>query len=660
MILGLITGVSTLSRPRKRMVLIGYDLAAMAVALWAAFSTRLGSAFFPDSPIVLLSAAASFAFGIAGLYWLGVYRFVLRFFDMQTVSRILFGAAIASGAWVLLIYSTRATIVFEGQTILVPRSVGFIYCGFLFLLLFMGRYVMARLLSGVGRIAGYRPVHQRQVVIYGASPAGISLADSMRTDPDFRLAAFVDDDPALHGQMLGGVPIYPASAIPRLIDDHEVAEIFLAMPNASRMQRLEAISRSKELGLKVKTIPAPDEIVSGRYTISDVRPISVNDLLRRDPVEPMLLLIDEAVRGRKILITGAGGSIGSEICRQILQAGPAKMVLLDHGEYSLYAIEQQLDHAARRMPDEDPPAIVPIVGSMLNEALIREIIRDHGIDTIFHAAAYKHVPLLEQNEVVGVENNVVGTEVLARVAFEERLTRFTMISTDKAVRPKSVMGASKRVAELIVQAYAADPQCSTRFGIVRFGNVLDSSGSVVQRFRNQIWEGGPVTVTHREMTRFFMSIPEATQLVLQASALATRGEVFVLDMGESIRIADLATNMITLAGLSVRDEKTPGGDIEIRYTGLRPGEKLFEELFVGEDTSDTTHPRIRMARERFLLWKALKPQTDRLFAAIKSRDADAVRASLSALVAPDEGRLESPYEEQDASEDLPDLPRVAR
>ncbi|MEO5772702.1 MAG: nucleoside-diphosphate sugar epimerase/dehydratase [Sphingomicrobium sp.] len=658
MILRLITAVSTLNRPRKRMILIVYDLAAMAIALWAAFSTRLGGVFFTQNVVVLLSAFGSFGLGIAGLYVLGVYRFVLRFFDMQTVSRVLFGAVIASAAWVMLVYFTRATIVFEGQRILIPRSVGFIYCGFLFLFLFMGRYAMSRLLSGVGRISGYRPLQQRNVVIYGASPAGISLADSMRSDPDFSLAGFVDDDPALYGQVLAGVPIHPVSHLQKLIDDYDVKEIFLAMPGATRAERLDAIARSRELGLSVKTIPAPDEIVSGRFTVSDVRPISVQDLLRRDPVEPMVSLIDEAVRGRRILITGAGGSIGSEICRQIFQARPAKMVLLDHSEFSLFAIEQQLEMSRRRLASDEQFPIVPIVGSMLNEPLVRELVAAHGIDSIFHAAAYKHVPLLEQNEVVGVENNVFGTEILARIAFEAKLTRFIMISTDKAVRPKSVMGASKRVAELIVQAYAEQPKCRTRFGIVRFGNVLDSSGSVVQRFRTQIWEGGPVTVTHRDMTRFFMSIPEATQLVLQASALATRGEVFVLDMGEPIKIADLATNMINLAGLSVRDDHNPGGDIEIRYVGLRPGEKLYEELFVGEETLDTLHPRIRMARERFLEWKALKPQVDRLFAAIKSRDATAVRASLSMLVAPDEGKLQN-FDEGDEQE-VPEAPRLAR
>jgi FlaA1/EpsC-like NDP-sugar epimerase len=411
--------------------------------------------------------------------------------------------------------------------------------------------------------------------------------------------------------------------------------VFLAMPRASRSRRLAAISRLTQLQLRVKTIPAPEEIVSGRYTVSDVRPIQVNDLLRRDPVQPLTELIRTAVEGHSIMITGAGGSIGSEICRQIARARPRRLVLLDHSEFSLFTIDQQLDDVLCKLPEQDRPEIVPIVGSMLNEKLVRELIRAHGIDTIYHAAAYKHVPLLEHNEVVGVENNVIGTLILARAARDAKLTRFTMISTDKAVRPESVMGASKRAAELIIQAFAEDPDCPTRFGIVRFGNVLDSSGSVVQRFRDQIKRGGPITVTHPEITRYFMSIPEATQLVLQASAMATKGEVFVLDMGEAIRIADLARNMITLSGLSVRDEQNPAGDIAISYVGLRPGEKLYEELFVGEDPVPTTHPRIRMARDRSIHMEQMAEHIAVLQQAIADADPKRVRNILDLLTEPD-------------------------
>lgn len=625
---------------RKRAILIAFDLAAMAIALWAAFSARLGGPYLPDNIAVLGAAATSFAVGIFALYRLNVYHIVLRYFDLRAVTSILGAAAVAAMAWVICVYFARAEIKVDGIVMLVPRSVGFIYGGFLFLLLFMGRYAMALLLSGTVRDAplGSRD-GQRNVAIYGANAAGISLAASMRGSRAYRLVAFIDDDPALRGQIMAGTPICAPEALPDLVSSDALDEVFLAMPKATRAQRLAAISRLTKLNLKVKTVPAPEEIVSGRFTVSDVRPINVNDLLRRDPVEPLTELIREAVEGHSILITGAGGSIGSEICRQILRARPRRLVLLDHSEFMLYSIEQQLEETRQTLPKADRPEVIPVIGSMLDEKLVRELIAQHRVDSIYHAAAYKHVPLLEHNEVVGVENNVVGTLVLARAAFDAKLTRFTMISTDKAVRPESVMGASKRAAELVIQALAEQEGCRTRFGIVRFGNVLDSSGSVVQRFRDQIRRGGPVTVTHKEVTRFFMSIPEATQLVLQASAMAQRGEVYVLDMGEPVRISELARNMITLSGMTVRDEANPMGDIEIVYVGLRPGEKLYEELFVGSNSVETTHPRIQMAKERFLPMDELQPYLDRLREGITSVDRSVVRASLRELVAPDQGQI---------------------
>jgi FlaA1/EpsC-like NDP-sugar epimerase len=650
MIFQLVRRVSSADRAQKRLILVAYDVAAMMFALVAAFSARLGEPYLPVDPVVLLAGAISILVGLAGLFQLRIYHIVLRFFDLGTVSRILFGAAIAATAWVILVYFMRASMVVEGTRILVPRSVGFIYGGFLFVLLFMGRYAMAALVIGSDRKHPSNRAGRRNIVIYGANSAGISLAELIRRDRHFRLCGFVDDDPALKGQIIAGAQIFPPRALNDLVRDNGVSEVFLAMPKATRSQRLSAIERLNKLDVKVMTVPAPEEIVSGRFTVSDVRPIDVNDLLRRDPVEPLSDLIKEAVDGQTILVTGAGGSIGSEICRQIARVRPAKLVLLDHSEFALYSIEQQLVDLLRDREPHDRPEVVPIVGSMLNELLVRDIIRIHGVETIYHAAAYKHVPLLEHNEVVGVENNVIGTWVLARAAFDAKLTRFTMISTDKAVRPESVMGASKRVAELVIQALAE--QGETRFGIVRFGNVLDSSGSVVQTFREQIRRGGPVTVTHPQVTRFFMSIPEATQLVLQASAMARHGEVFVLDMGEPIRIAELARNMISLSGMTVREEDNPAGDVEIAYVGLRPGEKLYEELFVGEGALDTAHPRIKMAKERFISFAELRPHIDRLRAAIFVGDAAAVREKLQELILPDQGEL-GPTEPAERAEGVP-------
>jgi FlaA1/EpsC-like NDP-sugar epimerase len=640
MIFQFVRRVSSADRAQKRLILVAFDVVAMMFALWAAFSARLGEPYFQIDPLVLLAAAISIVVGLAGLFQLRIYHIVLRFFDLGTVGRILFGAAITATAWVILVYFMRASMMVDGIEILVPRSVGFIYGGFLFLLLFMGRYAMAALVMGAERKHPTGRAGRRNIVIYGANSAGISLAESVRRDRHFRLCGFVDDDPALKGQIIAGAQIHPPRALADLVVANEVREVFLAMPNATRSQRLSAIERLNKLNLRVMTVPAPEEIVSGRFTVSDIRPIDVNDLLRRDPVEPLSDLIREVVDGQTILITGAGGSIGSEICRQIIRVRPSKLVLLDHSEFALYTIEQQLLQLMKDRDPRDRPQVIPVVGSMLNELLVRDIIRIHGVETIYHAAAYKHVPLLEHNEVVGVENNVIGTWILARAAFDAKLTRFTMISTDKAVRPESVMGASKRVAELVIQALAE--QSETRFGIVRFGNVLDSSGSVVQTFREQIRRGGPVTVTHPEVTRFFMSIPEATQLVLQASAMARHGEVFVLDMGEPIRIAELARNMISLSGMTVQEDENPGGDVEIAYVGLRPGEKLYEELFVGEGALDTAHPRIKMAKERFISFAELRSHIDRLRAAIFAGDAVAVREKLQELIVPDQGELGRP------------------
>ena len=635
MVLDWVQRLLELNRVQKRVIVIAYDIVALNFALVAAFSTRLGQFYLPTSPLVLLAAAGSCLVCILTLKQLQVYRILLRFFDLRIVTRILAASGAAAAAWVMLIYLTNAQIDYSGVPFNVPRSVAFIYGGFAFLLLFMGRYAMASILTGPQREGRTFKGKRRSVAIYGANAAGISVADSMRDSREYWLRAFIDDDPALRGQMIAGVPIYAPLALDRLAKALPIDEVFLALPKATRSQRLSAISAISALELPVKTVPAPEEIVSGRFSITDVRPIDVNDLLRRDPVEPLTDLIRNAVTGRSLLVTGAGGSIGSEICRQVVHATPRKLVLLDHSEFSLYTTEQQLAEVLDRLPDSARPEIIPVIGSVLNEDLIRKIIDEHAVESIYHAAAYKHVPLLEDNEPVGVENNVLGTLAVAKAACDAGVDRFTLISTDKAVRPQSVMGGSKRAAELVVQALAGQDDCPTRFGIVRFGNVLDSSGSVVQKFRQQIRRGGPVTVTHERVTRFFMSIPEATQLVLQASAMADGGEVFVLDMGEPVRIMDLARHMISLSGMTIRDEASPDGDIAIEFVGLRPGEKLYEELFIGEDTIDTAHPRIRKARERSIGTAELDRHLDAVRSAIAAGSRAQVRASLHALIGPD-------------------------
>ena len=624
----LIDQLTTLGRARKRAVIIAYDALALLVALWLAFCIRYGIFYTPVNRWVAPLAVGAVMLGIGALLLLGVYKVVIRYLDVNAAMKLALGAGAVSAAWFILAYISRVNNL--------PRSVGFIYFGIAFLFMFFGRLLAARLLNRayphLAPVAGAKGgiVKESRVAIYGATQAGSSLAEALNRHPQYRLRCFVDDNPALVGRLMVGVPIRSSVQLREEIQAGAVEQVFLAIQSATRSERMAALASLSGLGVPVMTIPSYEEIMTGHYTISDVRPINVEDLLKRDIVPPISELIEGGLRGKSILVTGAGGSIGSEICRQVVQYGPCRMVLVDHSEFALYTIESELRALCEELAE--PPELVAIIGSLLNERLVRETLADHAIDTVFHAAAYKHVPLLELNEVVGVTNNVVGTRVLADACIEAGIPRLTMISTDKAVRPTNVMGRSKRVAELYIQALARLPDVPTQFGIVRFGNVLDSSGSVVQQFRRQIAGGGPITVTHEDITRFFMSIPEATQLVLQANSLAAGGEVFVLDMGEPVRIADLARTMIALSGMTEKTADNPQGDIEICYVGLRPGEKLHEELFVGELVTETVHPQIKMAMERHIPIDELLPQLRRLDIALEAHDARAVRAVLNKIL----------------------------
>lgn len=620
--------LAALDKGGKRAVIVAYDGAAMVLALWLAFCIRLGEAYAPANQWVAPLALAAAVLGIMVLTLLGIYKVVIRYMDTHATMKIALGAAAVAAAWFVLAYISRVEDL--------PRSVGFIYFGVLFLLMFFGRLAAAQLLIGnldgpkASGTAKGSAASETSVAIYGATAAGSALAEALRRHPLYRLRCFVDDSPALVGRAMVGVPIRSSAQLRQQIENGSVEQIFLALQSSTRTERLAALAALSGLGVPVMTIPSYDEMMSGRFTISDVRPINVEDLLRRDIVPPLKGLIDEGLKDKSILVTGAGGSIGSEICRQVLQYGPRRLVLLDHSEFALYSIEAEL--RALRSELDVQPELVPIIGSLLDETVVNNALGANEIDTVFHAAAYKHVPLLELNEVVGVTNNVIGTRILADACIAARTPRLMMISTDKAVRPTNVMGCSKRCAELYIQALASQRDCPTSFGIVRFGNVLDSSGSVVQQFRRLIESGGPITVTHQDITRYFMSIPEATQLVLQANSLATQGEVFVLDMGEPVRITELARTMISLSGMTEKTEANPHGDIEITYVGLRPGEKLHEELFIGENIADTIHPQIKMAMERSLPLTDLLAHLRRLERALRSNEARLVRSILSEIL----------------------------
>jgi FlaA1/EpsC-like NDP-sugar epimerase len=505
----------------------------------------------------------------------------------------------------------------------------------------------------------HKPVsldERKNVIIYGSGTMGIQLLRALNETGQYRTVAFIDNDPSLAGQVVHGVKVVRPGKIGKLISHENVREVMLALPSALRSERRAAIRALQPFPVQVKTLPALEEIASGRVEVSDLRPIDVEDLLGRDPVAPDHDLLLAHVHGKVVMITGAGGSIGSELTRQLLMLGPKALVLFELSEVALYEIEVEIEEFLRQRkeaPEAEAPApkteIIAVLGSVLDRKLVARTIRNFGVEVIYHAAAYKHVPIVEMNPFTGVQNNTFGTLVLAEVAKELGVERFVLVSSDKAVRPTNVMGASKRLAELILQAMALERAHRTVFTMVRFGNVLDSSGSVVRRFRTQIQNGGPVTVTHKDIIRYFMSIPEAAQLVIQAGAMASGGEVFVLDMGTPVKIDDLARTMIRLSGLEVRDDANADGDIAIEYVGLRRGEKLYEELLIGENTTSTGHPRIFKNSEPIMAYEELAAALERLDDAIQRSDEaelqDMLRASVEGYVPGGIGHQASPKDE---------------
>jgi len=484
---------------------------------------------------------------------------------------------------------------------------------------------------------------RKAVIIFGAGQLGVQLLSALRRANDREPVAFIDTEPSLWRQYVAGLKVYNPDRLGPLIERYNVREILIALPEARRRERRRMLKELAVHPVELKVLPAVEDITSGRVRVSDLRPLDVNDLLGRDKVPPNGDLLARKTLDKSILVTGAGGSVGSELVRQLLKHGPRRVVLLDISEAALYEIEEEARSLIGSLEGSPRPELVAVLGSVLDATHVRETIAHHGIEVIYHAAAYKHVPIVEQNPVCGLRNNTFGAQVLAECAKAEGVELVVLISTDKAVRPTNVMGASKRLAELILQAEAASGG-PTVFTMVRFGNVLDSSGSVVRKFRQQIRAGGPVTVTHPEIIRYFMSIPEAAELVIQAGAMAHGGDLFVLDMGEPVRIDDLARLMVRLTGLDVKSEENPDGDIAIVYTGLRPGEKLYEELLIGANTRATEHPRIMRSDEPFLPRADLERELDLLKSAMNARDVETMQSVLMRTV---EGyHSESPGEDE--------------
>lgn len=609
--------ILALPRAAKRFVALSVDLGLCVLTVWLAYYLRLGE-FVALSDRALWTAGASIGIALPIFVVSGLYRAIFRYSGWPA----LLAVARAVSIYGMLYASIFTAIGVTG----VPRTIGIIQP--ILLLLFVGASrALARVWLGDQYLTILKQASRPKVLIYGAGSTGRQLAAAMANSHEMQVIGFLDDDDRLHGHVLNGQPIYNPGDLDNLVATLNISNILLAMPGLSRRRRNEILSQVRSARVAVRTLPSMSDLVQGKVSISDLRELDIDDLLGREPVAPSPALLAKNIAGKVVLVTGAGGSIGSELCRQILAVTPVTLLLIEQSEFALYSIHQELED---KLADRKT-ALVPLLASVQDNARMREIISTWRPDTVYHAAAYKHVPLVEHNPAAGVKNNVFGTLRTAQVAAEHGVADFVLISTDKAVRPTNVMGASKRLAEMALQALAAT-NLSTQFSIVRFGNVLGSSGSVVPKFRQQIRSGGAITLTHLDVMRYFMTIAEAAQLVIQAGAMAKGGDVFVLDMGQPVKIIDLARRMVELSGLTVKDEKNPDGDIEIEVAGLRPGEKLYEELLIGANPKATEHPRIMKAHEEFIPWDAFEARLKLLEAALNVNDVKAIRTILQQLV----------------------------
>lgn len=588
------------------------DVVLLPLALWSAVALRFSSISPDVSTYWWLFFAVPFV-TVPIFIRLGLYRAVIRYLDDKIIYTVFYGVTLS----VLLL----TAVVFMGRATSLPRSSLVIYWIIAVAYIASSRFIARGLMRSLERFEDYR----LPVAIYGAGRAGMQTAIALMSGPEFRPVAFFDDSPELRGTSVAGIRVYDPEDALEIMTQHKCRQLLIAMPSATRSRRRQIIEKFEGKDILLKTLPGMGELVHGHVRIEDIREVGVEDLLGRDPVPPNIDLISSCISQKAVLVTGAGGSIGSELCRQIALYSPQLLVLYELSEYALYKIEQEL---RRHFPHLK---LHPVLGDVLDQENLRRNISKYNVNTIYHAAAYKHVPLVEANCLSGLRNNALGTASAAEAAIAGKVEKFVLISTDKAVRPTNVMGASKRLAEMILQSKNVEGS-ATRFTMVRFGNVLGSSGSVVPLFREQIRNGGPVTVTHPEVTRYFMTIPEAAQLVLQAGSMSEGGEVYVLDMGEPVKIINLAKKMIELSGLEVRDPVNGTGDIGIEYVGLRPGEKLFEELLIGTNVEKTIHPRILRAREHMLAPDIINPKLKSLRDYCESGDSDSAIDLLKQLV----------------------------
>lgn len=614
------TRVLKLPRYAKRILAMCIDIAICVVTLFLAYWIRLDEWLIPVGT-QWVSYFAAILFSIPIFISFGLYRAIFRYVGWSALMAVT-RACVMYG----LIYTFAFTLVGVSG---VPRTIGVLQPILFFLAVGASRAV-ARYWLGGGYQTLYMLGQKRRVLIYGAGSSGRQLAAGLANSEEMLVVGFIDDDVSLHGSVLNGKIIHGSKDLAGLIEKLAISDLLLAVPSASRQRRNQIIDSIRGTPATIRTLPSLMDLADGRVTVSDLRELEIEDLLGRDTVSPNLLMLSKNIIGKTVLVTGAGGSIGSELCRQILALNPLTLVIVEQSEFNLYTIHQELEQR-RTMGNHNDVRIVPMLGSVQDAQRIGAILFNWRPSTIYHAAAYKHVPLVEENPAEGVRNNVFGTLTIALLAEEYGVHDFVLISTDKAVRPTNVMGATKRLAEQILQALAARGS-ATRFSMVRFGNVLDSSGSVVPLFRKQIRAGGPVTITHVDVTRFFMTIPEAAQLVIQAGAMASGGEVFVLDMGAPVKVLDLAHRMIELSGLTVQSDTNPNGDIAIDVVGLRPGEKLFEELLIGNCPQSTKHQKIMKANEVFMDWENLSSNLDTLLEHARAETIPQLLSLLSRLV----------------------------
>ena len=616
----------TLALPRaaKRLIVLLVDASLCVTAVSLAFYLRVGewvSLFHHPEYKAMTPVWVSLALAVPVFVAFGLYRAIFRYSGWPALVTV--GKAV--GLYGLIFMAIFTLVGVPG----VPRTLGLIQ-PLLVLFLVGASRALARYWLGGLYLSQLRLGTLPKVLIYGAGSAGRQLANALANSYEMRVVGYLDDDDRLHGHVLNGLAIYSPQDLSGLVLSLGISDVLLALPTANRKRRNEILALMQQAKVSVRTLPSVMELAQGKVSTADLRELDIDDLLGRDSVPPNHILLGRNVTRKVVLVTGAGGSIGSELCRQILKLRPETLLLVDQSEYALYEIHQELLEKVQAL-GEGAVQLVPLLASVRDAERMREVITTWSPDTIYHAAAYKHVPLVEHNPAEALKNNVFGTRTVAQLAVEHGVSDMVLVSTDKAVRPTNIMGASKRLAELVLQALAAEPG-KTTFSMVRFGNVLGSSGSVVPKFRQQIKNGGPITLTHPEVTRFFMTIPEAAQLVIQAGAMAKGGDVFVLDMGESVKIMDLAQRMIELSGLNERTEANPDGDIAIEITGLRPGEKLFEELLIGNDPQPTLHPRIMKASEEKMAWADLQDSLNAMLVALDVNDVGVLRRMLEQLV----------------------------